>query len=134
MAITVPVTGADISASTFGVPVANQLNAYFFPTWTNFAFGTEWQQQGGATACSYFLAGKLVVLRGLAQAKIATAGGSVVVVLPAAIRPVSLNAVTTSAAGPCDVYMEGATLNLAKSTPAVSGSWISLDGLSWYTP
>lgn len=49
MAITVPATGDQISATNFGIPVANQLNSLAVTAWTNLTLLNSWTVQDGMT-------------------------------------------------------------------------------------
>lgn len=84
MAITVPVVNTPLSVSTFGKPVADQLNALAPTAWTNVTFTNGWTNTSGAQACQYRKEGDIVRIRGRM-----TPGtmGQIAFTLPAGFRP-----------------------------------------------
>lgn len=100
--ITVPVAGDEVSVTTFGAPVANQVNtnttdiathttalaALQRTVWTALPLGTNFQNYAGAQPCQYRKEGDVVRLRGHVQRKTGTmVNGDSVGTLPAGFRP-----------------------------------------------
>jgi hypothetical protein len=111
MAITVPAAGQPVSASTFGIPVANQLNGIAPTAWTNLTLQNGWTNASGQQAAQYRKIGDMVQLRG------GIAGGTlnaIAFTLPVGFRPsitvrtpitgASGSMITIDAAGNCAVY------------------------------
>jgi hypothetical protein len=85
MAITVPVPGDIVDANTFGIPVANQLNALAVTAWTTLVLNTNWTLVGGATP-QYRKVGDNIQVRGIV-ANAAGGQGVIIATLPAGFRP-----------------------------------------------
>lgn len=89
MAITVPVAGAIIDATTFGAPVANQLNAQATEAWTNLALTGGWTSVSGYQVAQYRKNGTNTEIRGLILANPTSQSGqqTQICTLPAGYRP-----------------------------------------------
>jgi hypothetical protein len=85
MAITVPAAGQPVSASTFGIPVANQLNGIAPTAWTAVTFSNGWTATAGM-GFAYRKSGDRVEFKGGI-----TPGtlGSAAFTLPAGFRPIA---------------------------------------------
>lgn len=81
MAITPPVVDSEISASAFGVPVANQLNALAPTAWTSVTFQNSWSNFDGTRLVKYRKVGDEVQLRGVMK------GGTTTYNVPAFTLP-----------------------------------------------
>jgi len=88
MPITVPIAGQEISASAFGIPVANEVNRMTPVTtvtaWTALSLTNGWANVGGWGSAQYRKVGDMVQLRGVVSG--GTANSSVAT-LPAGFRP-----------------------------------------------
>ena len=84
MPITVPVRDQEISAETFGAPVANQLNGLIPTAWVNPAFLNGWANMAGFLALRYRKVSDAVTVQGCI-----TGGtlGSAAFNLPIGFRP-----------------------------------------------
>lgn len=122
MAITVPIDGQEISASTFGAPVANEVNRMtplvVAPTaWTNVIFQNSWVNYGsGEQNIQYRKIGDVVYLRGVMKS-----GGlsTVAFTLPTGFRPIASLAFAVSSAGAfgnLSVYSTGEVIPANGST------------------
>ena len=84
--VTPPVAGSEISAATFGIPVANEINALQPTAWVNLAIAAPWVNVGGARASSsYRKRGVMVDLR--VSVNNGAAGGTAIAQLPVGFRP-----------------------------------------------
>lgn len=104
MAITVPVTGSEISATAFGAPVANALNAIEPTAWTNVTFQNGWVNFGAPYQnVQYRKIGDIVYVRGMMKSGTIN---QIAFTLPAGFRPpAEVYLPTTSNAGsPTDTY------------------------------
>lgn len=121
MAITVPKDGDIISASAFGIPVANEINRITPITtvtaWTNLTLLNSWATSGGAFNLAYRKIGDIVYTRG----NVGTgAVGSIIATLPAGFRPLT------------SLYL--ASSIFVGSTWVVACVWIQPDGSFTYHP
>lgn len=90
MAITVPKDGDIISAGTFGIPVANEVNrmtpiATVTP-WADLALQNGYANEAGFQKAQYRKIGDVVYLRG--SITVATTNTAYVFTLPAGFRPI----------------------------------------------
>lgn len=87
MPITPPVVDTEISASAFGVPVANQLNALVPTAWTALAYAPSWG--GTANPAVYRRVGDIVYVQGeiIWNGGTVGAGTNVFATMPSGFRP-----------------------------------------------
>lgn len=92
MAIAVPVVGTPVSASTFGIPVANTVNTIDTRTtvtaWTGLPFIAPWTNFGsGYQTGQYRKLGDNVQVRGFVSPGTSAPAFSTIATLPAGFRP-----------------------------------------------
>ena len=135
MPITVPVTGDQISATSFGAPVANEVNrltplvdAGLATAWVNVPFDSKWTSSGqwGYPAVSVRKMGGMVWMRGLAQAQAIIPANSVSATIPVGYRPLAqIMAMTPLQIGAptsmyrCEFALDG-TMRFASELPATT--------------
>lgn len=121
MAITVPVVNTALSVSTFGKPVADQLNTMALTAWTNAVYANGWTTQTGMGALQYRKDfPDLVRMRGVIM------GGTLgqpCTTLPAGFRP------------PSEVYYTGGCWNgstwvIARTVLTPTGTVTPTNGLA----
>lgn len=134
MAITVPQPTWVISATDFGIPVANQLNALAPTAWTGVTFQNGWANFDGARTVRYRKIGDLVYLQGVA------AGGTLgygvpMFVLPAGFRPRADTAFPalmagTNALGQITVQSNG-NVSAVSLLGAGTNAFVYMDGMTF---
>ena len=85
MAITVPTVDTEISASAYGKPVAEWINAYTPTTWTNGVLQNSWVTFPGYQPAQYRKVGDMVQVRGVIAYGTLNA---LAFVLPSGYRPI----------------------------------------------
>ena len=113
MAITVPTAGDALSVTTFGKPVADEINRITPITtvsaWTAVTFQNGWlDYAGGYQTTQYRKIGDIVYVRGLVKG---TAGSTTIFTLPTGFRPLLSMQFPTEAGGAYGfgtVYSNGA--------------------------